>query len=206
MLNAVEDIIGPDILCWTTNFFIKEARDPGFVSWHQDSTYWGLDPADVITAWVALTDAPVASGAMKFLPGSHTLDQVPHADTYHEHNLLTRGQEIAMEVDETQAVDVPLQAGEMSLHHVRLVHGSKPNTTDNRRIGLAVRYVPTYVRQVKLRDSAMLVRGEDRHGNFDLEPDPVADLDAAARAAHADAMDRMIGAVYSGTDVKVARR
>lgn len=206
VLDAVEDVIGPDILCWTTNFFIKEARDPGFVSWHQDSTYWGLDPADVITAWVALTDAPIASGAMKFLPGSHTLDQVPHDDTYHEHNLLTRGQEIAMEVDEALAVDVPLHAGEMSLHHVRLVHGSKPNTTDNRRIGLAVRYVPTYVRQVKLRDSAMLVRGEDRHGNFDLEPDPIADLDTAARAAHADAMERMIGAVYSGTDVKVARK
>ena len=206
ILDAVEDILGPDLLCWTTNFFIKEANDPAFVSWHQDSTYWGLDPADVVTAWVAFTDAPVASGAMKFLPGSHRLDQIAHRDTYAANNLLTRGQEIEMTVDEAQAVDVPLKAGEFSLHHIRLVHGSKPNTTPDRRIGLAVRYIPTYVRQVKIDDSAMLVRGRDRHGNFELEPRPAADLDDTALAAHTAAMQRMIGAVYSGTDMTETRR
>jgi ectoine hydroxylase-related dioxygenase (phytanoyl-CoA dioxygenase family) len=200
ILDAVEDILGPDILCWTTNFFIKEAQDPGFVSWHQDSTYWGLEPPDVITAWLALSDAPVESGAMKFLPGSHLEDQIPHRDTYHEHNLLTRGQEIAVEVDEARAVDVPLRAGEISLHHVRLVHGSKPNTIDDRRIGLAIRYIPTHVRQVKLRDSAMLVRGVDEYGHFDPEPEPAADLDEAAVAAHRNAMERQVGALYQGTD------
>ncbi len=206
ILDAVEDILGPDLLCWTTNFFIKEAADPAFVSWHQDSTYWGLDPADVVTAWVAFTDAPVESGAMKFLPGSHRLDQIAHRDTYAADNLLTRGQEIEMAVDEAEAVDVPLRAGEFSLHHIRLVHGSKPNATPDRRIGLAVRYIPTYVRQVKIDDSAMLVRGTDRHGNFELEPRPGADLDDAGLAAHAMAMQRMIGAVYSDTDVTEARR
>ena len=206
ILDAVEDILGPDLLCWTTNFFIKEANDPAFVSWHQDSTYWGLEPADVVTAWVAFTDAPVESGAMKFLPGSHKYDQIAHRDTYAAENLLTRGQEIEMEVDEAQAVDVPLEAGEFSLHHIRLVHGSEPNTTPDRRIGLAIRYIPTYVRQVKLVDSAVLVRGADRHGNFEHEPRPRADLDAAALAAHATAMQRMIGAVYSGTEVTEARR
>ena len=206
ILDAVEDILGPDLLCWTTNFFIKEARDPAFVSWHQDSTYWGLDPADVVTAWVAFTDAPVESGAMKFLPGSHKLEQIAHRDTYASDNLLTRGQEIEMSVDEAEAVDVTLKAGEFSLHHIRLVHGSKPNTTPDRRIGLAVRYIPTYVRQVKIDDSAMLVRGEDRHGNFELEPRPRADLDEGGLAAHAAAMERMIGAVYSGTEVTAARR
>ncbi len=206
ILDAVEDILGPDLLCWTTNFFIKEAEDPAFVSWHQDSTYWGLDPADVVTAWVAFTDAPVESGAMKFLPGSHKLDQIAHRDTYAADNLLTRGQEIEMTVDEAEAVDVPLRAGEFSLHHIRLVHGSKPNATPDRRIGLAVRYIPTYVRQVKIDDSAMLVRGTDRHGNFELEPRPGADLDDAGLAAHAAAMQRMIGAVYSGTEMTEARR
>jgi len=200
ILDAVEDIIGPDIICWTTNFFIKEARDPGFVSWHQDSTYWGLDPADVITAWVALSDAPVESGAMKFLAGTHKLDQIAHADTFHEHNLLTRGQVIEMEVDESRAVDVPLAAGEMSLHHIRLVHGSHANATDDRRIGFAIRYIPPHVRQVKLRDSAMLVRGEDTHGHYDWEPVPTADLDAAAQAAHAQAVERQVAALYEGTD------
>ena len=103
-------------------------------------------------------------------------------------------------------MDVPLEAGEFSLHHIRLVHGSEPNTTPDRRIGLAIRYIPTYVRQVKLVDSAVLVRGADRHGNFEHEPRPSADLDAAALAAHATAMQRMIGAVYSGTEVTEARR
>ncbi|MGE0735400.1 MAG: phytanoyl-CoA dioxygenase family protein [Alphaproteobacteria bacterium] len=206
ILDAVEDLIGPNIICWTTNFFIKEPRDPAFVSWHQDSTYWGLEPADVVTAWVALTDAPVESGAMKFLPGSHLSDQIPHRDTFHEHNLLTRGQEIAVEVDERQAIDVPIKAGEVSLHHIRLVHGSKANTTGNRRIGLAIRYIPTHVRQVKVRDSALLVRGVDTYGNFDPEPDPKSDLDAAALAAHADALERNVKTLYSGTDKTEMRR
>ncbi len=206
ILDAVADILGPDLLCWTTNFFIKEAEDPAFVSWHQDSTYWGLEPSDVVTAWVAFTDAPVESGAMKFLPGSHKLDQIAHRDTYAADNLLTRGQEIEMTVDEARAVDVPLGAGEFSLHHIRLVHGSKPNATPDRRIGLAVRYIPTYVRQVKIDDSATLVRGRDRHGNFEHEPRPAADLDDDALAAHTAAMQRMIGSVYSGTDVTEARR
>jgi ectoine hydroxylase-related dioxygenase (phytanoyl-CoA dioxygenase family) len=200
ILDAVEDLIGPNIICWTTNFFIKEAHTASFVSWHQDSTYWGLEPPDVITAWLALSDAPLASGAMKFLPGSHLWEQIAHRDTYHQNNLLTRGQEIAVEVDEAQAVDVPLKAGEISLHHVRLAHGSHPNTTDHRRIGLAIRYVPTHVRQVKVKDSAMLVRGADDYGHFDWEPEPKADADEAARAAHAAAMARQVAALYSGTD------
>lgn len=206
ILDAAEDLLGPDLLCWTTNFFIKEARDPGFVSWHQDSTYWGLEPHDVVTAWVALTDAPVESGAMRFLPGSHKRDQLPHTDTFHEHNLLTRGQEISVAVDEREAVDVPLEAGEVSLHHIKLVHGSKPNATANRRIGLAIRYIPTHVRQTKVADSAMLVRGADRHGNFEHEPAPAADLDSAALATHRRVMEKQIATYYSGTEIKVARR
>lgn len=200
ILDAVEDIIGPNIVCWNTNFFIKEANDPGFVSWHQDSTYWGLDPADVVTAWLALSNAPVASGAMKMLPGSHKAGQVAHRDTFHEHNLLSRGQEIEVEVDDEDGVFVPLQAGEISLHHIRLVHGSAPNTTGDRRIGLAIRYIPTHVRQVKVRDSAMLVRGEDTHGNFDWEPRPTTDLSPAALAAHENAMARQVAALYEGTE------
>ncbi len=200
ILDAVEDLIGPNIICWTTNFFIKEANSPSFVSWHQDSTYWGLEPPDVISAWLALSDAPLESGAMKFLPGSHKWQQVEHRDTFDENNLLTRGQEIAVEVDETQAVDVPLKMGEISLHHVRLAHGSYPNTTNDRRIGLSIRYIPTYVRQVKVKDSAMLVRGVDEYGNFDWEPEPQADADEAAIAAHDEAMTRRVATYYSGTD------
>ncbi|MBW8269637.1 phytanoyl-CoA dioxygenase family protein [Caldovatus aquaticus] len=199
LLDAVEDLIGPDILCWTTNFFIKEPHSPAYVSWHQDATYWGLDPDDVITAWVAISDAPVESGAMEFLPGSHRMGQLPHADTFHEHNLLSRGQEIAVEVDTEKAVAVPLAAGEMSLHHVKLAHASGPNRTGDRRIGLAIRYIPPHVRQLKVRDSATLVRGRDTGGHYALEPAPRADLDEAALAAHRDAMARQVAALYAGT-------
>ena len=205
ILDAVEDVIGPDILCWSTTFFTKEAQSSAFVSWHQDATYWGLSTDDVITAWVAFADAPVESGAMKFWPGSHLKNQLEHRDTFDQNNLLTRGQEIAVDVPAGAGVDVTLRAGQMSLHHVLLVHGSGPNTTDDRRIGFAIRYIPPHVRQLKVRDSAMLVRGRDTHGNFDMEPEPRADLDTAALAAHRDATERSVKALYSGTDRKQFR-
>jgi non-heme Fe2+,alpha-ketoglutarate-dependent halogenase len=186
ILDAVEGIIGPDILCWGTSFFIKEARNPSYVSWHQDSTYWGLEPPDIVTAWVAFTDSTAANGAMRVIPGSHKLDQVPHRDTFAAANLLSRGQEIMVDVDERQAAMLELAAGEMSLHHVRLIHGSEPNPSDDRRIGFAIRYIPTSVRQVAgSHDSATLVRGEDHFGHFEHEQRPDADLSPAAVAHHA---------------------
>jgi ectoine hydroxylase-related dioxygenase (phytanoyl-CoA dioxygenase family) len=200
VLDAVEDVIGPDILCWTTNFFIKEANSPGFVSWHQDSTYWGLEPDDVVTAWVAFTDVTEENGYMQVIPGSHKVDQLPHVDTFHRDNLLSRGQEISVEVDKSKAVGLAMGSGEMSLHHIKLVHGSDANRSADRRIGLSIRYIPTYVRQTKVRDSAMLVRGSDRYRHFDPEPRPKADLDEAALAAHADAVGRQVKALYQGTD------
>lgn len=201
ILDRVEAIIGPDILCWATNFFIKEPRDGNFVTWHQDATYWGLEPTDrIVTAWLALSDAPLESGAMKFMAGSHQVGQMAHKDSFHESNLLSRGQEIQVDVDESQAADVVLKAGEFSLHHVLLAHGSHPNTSEQRRIGLAIRYIPTSVRQTKLRDAAVLVRGVDDYGHFDLLSGPVADLDAAALATHRDSTRRLTAAVYSGTD------
>jgi len=135
ILDAVEDLHGSDLLCWTTNFFIKEAANPAFVSWHQDSTYWGLSRPDVVTAWFAFTEAVEANGAMEYIPGSHKLDQIPHRDTFAKNNLLTRGQEVMVEVDPSQRRIITLRPGEMSLHHVRLVHGSPPNPSNDRRIG-----------------------------------------------------------------------
>ena len=186
ILDAVEDIIGPNILCWGSSFFIKEPNNPGFVSWHQDSTYWGLDPADVVTAWVALSDSTAANGAMRVIPGTHKLDQVPHHDTFRPENLLSRGQEIMVEVDERDAVMLELQAGEMSLHHVRLIHGSDPNPSPQRRIGFAIRYIPTTVRQVAgSHDHATLVRGVDTYRHFEPEERPESDMSDRAVAYHA---------------------
>ena len=137
---------------------------------------------------------------MQVIPGSHKVDQLPHVDTFHRDNLLSRGQEIAVEVDKSKAVGLAMRAGEMSLHHIKLVHGSDANRSADRRIGLSIRYIPTYVRQTKVRDSAMLVRGADRYGHFDPEPRPKTDLDEAALAAHADAVGRQVKALYQGTD------
>jgi non-heme Fe2+,alpha-ketoglutarate-dependent halogenase len=186
ILDAVEDVIGPNILCWGSSFFIKEPRNPGFVSWHQDSTYWGLDPADVVTAWVALSDSTAENGAMRVIPASHKLDQVPHRDTFRPENMLSRGQEIMVEVDERQAAMLELQAGDMSLHHVRLIHGSDPNPSGLRRIGFAIRYIPTTVRQIAgTHDHATLVRGVDTYRNFEPEERPDADMSERAVAFHA---------------------
>jgi hypothetical protein len=186
ILDAVEDIVGPDILCWGTSFFIKEPHNPAFVSWHQDSTYWGLEPADIVTAWIAFSDSTTENGAMRVVPGSHTMAQVPHRDTFRPDNLLSRGQEVMVDVNDTDADTLTLEAGEMSLHHVRLIHGSEPNPSDQRRIGFAIRYLPTYVRQVAgSHDWATLVRGMDRYGNFELEQRPDADMSEAAQRYHA---------------------
>ena len=202
VVDAIEDLYGPNLLCWTTNFFIKEAANPAFVSWHQDSTYWGLDRPDVVTAWIAFTASNKANGAMEFIPGTHTSDQIPHRDTFAKNNLLTRGQEVAVDVDASRAVAIELEPGEMSLHHVRLVHGSPPNPSSDRRIGFAIRYVPTSVRQVAGEDSATLVRGEDTFHHFEHEPRPARDMDPQFVALHKAIAERNAKILYRGTGVQ----
>jgi hypothetical protein len=202
VLDAVEDVLGPNLLCWSSSFFIKEARDPAFVSWHQDGTYWGLSEPEVLTAWVAFSESRVESGAMRMIPGTHR-EQVAHRDTFAPDNLLSRGQEILVEVDEARAVNVVLAPGEMSLHHVRMFHGSPPNRSAGRRIGYAIRYVPTHVRQLsEVRDTATLVRGVDAYHQFDPEVPPESDLAPAARERHAAIMARQGDILYRGTTAK----
>jgi non-haem Fe2+, alpha-ketoglutarate-dependent halogenase len=201
VLDPVEDILGPNILCWASGFFWKQPRDPAFISWHQDSTYWGLSHADIVTAWIAFSPSTSESGCMQVVPGTHHREQVAHKDTFAENNLLSRGQEIAVEVDPEDVVDVVLQPGEMSLHHVRLFHGSEPNRSAEPRIGFAVRYIPTYIRQTAgARDSATLVRGEDTFGHFDLEPRPAVDFDPACVAFHRAMLENAEKILYAGAE------
>ena len=166
--DAVAKLLGPDLLALDCPFFIKEPKTRSFVSWHQDLHYWGLEGEEEVTAWIALSPATVESGCMRFIAG--TQDQrVEHNDTFDEENLLTRGQELAVKVDESKAVEIELQPGEMSLHHGRVFHASHPNSSDDRRIGLAIRYIPTRMTQIEGANmAAILVRGEDRYGNFRL--------------------------------------
>ena len=140
---------------------------------------------------------------MQVIPGTHTLDQIPHLDTPGDHNLLTRGQEVEVDVDEDQAVDVELKAGEMSLHHVRLIHGSPPNVSNQRRIGYAIRYIPTHVRQLHSKeDTASLVRGKDSFKNFIAEPIPASDMDPEALKFHAKANAVSGQVLYRGSEKK----
>lgn len=188
LTGPVSEIMGEDLLVWGCSFFTKEARTKSFVSWHQDLTYWGLDDADQITAWVALSPSTVESGCMRFVPGSHTQQIVPHKDTFDPDNLLTRGQEVAVEVKDGAAIDVVLPTGKMSLHHGRIFHASHPNGSDDRRIGLAVRYIKPSMRQTSgVKTIAVLARGEDRFGNFELAERPTggfakADIDRCREA------------------------
>ena len=206
ILDVVEDLIGPDLLCWNTIFWIKEAGSPSFVSGHQDLNYWGLDASDLVSTWIALSPARSESGCMRVLPGSHRGDMLPHDDTYHPDNMLTRGQEIAVEVDEQKAVTMALEAGEMSIHNVRMAHASGPNLSDDRRIGVSLHYMPTRARQlVGAWDSAALVRGEDRYHHFAPTPVPSTDMDPVALAFHDKASRAVQDILFEGAEERTAR-
>ena len=170
ILDKVESVLGPNIYVWASNFFLKEPKSPAYVGWHQDAAYWGLEPADIVTAWVAIMPSTVEAGCMRVVPGTHKGEIVSHTETYAADNILSRGQEIPVEVDPSAIVDVVLAPGEMSLHHVKIAHNSEPNRSNHRRIGFAVRYVAAHVRQMSgKKDQAMLVRGTDKWGYFEPE-------------------------------------
>lgn len=194
ILDPVEDLIGPNILCWTTHWFIKEANSPNYVSWHQDNNYWGLGTKKLVSVWIALSPATRESGCMQMLPGSHLHPPMPHTDTQAEHNMLTRGQTI-MEIDERHAVDIELRTGEAALFDYSIAHASPPNQSNDRRIAIVLRYIPPETKQLLADwDSAALVRGEDRYGHFEHEPEPTCDMDPVAVAFHrkAEEMQRQV--------------
>ena len=201
LLAAAAQVLGPDILVWSANLFTKEAHSAKVVTWHQDLTYWGLDDVEETTGWVALSPATVASGCMRFVPGSHRRRIVPHVDTFAADNLLSRGQEIAVDVEEEDGVAVELHTGQASLHHGHLFHASGPNSTDDRRIGVAIRYIKPSMRQrTGERWMARLACGEDRYGHFDLADPPRGRLHEAdfERCRHDAAVRRET--LFAGAD------
>ncbi|HXW24152.1 MAG TPA: phytanoyl-CoA dioxygenase family protein, partial [Xanthobacteraceae bacterium] len=183
VLDAVEDVIGPNIRLFHLSVWPKDAGDPAYVSWHQDATYFGLEPAAQVTAWVALTDASIEAGCMEVIPGSHKLGQLHHAEHDDAKNLLSRGQTVSADFDKSRTEFMPVRAGQFSLHHTHLLHNSRPNLSADRRVGLGISYIPTQVRCTgSTRLTAMLVRGTDTYGHFDDEPRPQVDFGAAERA------------------------
>ena len=200
ILDAIEGLIGPNLLVWSTDWWIKEAQSSKFVSWHQDSQYWGLDTRKLVTVWVALSPSTMESGCMRVLPGSHLGPDLPHKETFHDDNMLTRGQQIE-DIDETLAVNLEVDTGKAVIFAYRIAHASHPNRSNDRRIGLAIRYIPPDARQQYAEtDSATLVRGKDTVGHFELGPEPACDFDPVTVEFHRHAEEERRKILYHGTD------
>ena len=183
ILDAVEKVLGPNILVWRTNIFIKTPSSPQFVSWHQDATYWSLEPVVATTAWLALSECTPQNGCVRAIPGSHRWGRLPHVDRWSGENMLSRGQTADIDIDEGRAVDFALEPGEMSLHDAMVLHGSLPNRAEHPRIGIGIIYLPTYVKQLGARSGAALVRGVDTYRHYIDDPRPSSDLSPEALAA-----------------------
>lgn len=181
ILDVVEDLIGPDIYVLSSRFWMKPGKDGTFVSWHQDSAYFGLEPNELVTVWLALTDSEPENGCLRVIPGTHRGKIYSHVETFDKKNLLARGQSIKV-IDSSDAVDLVLRAGQFSCHHERIVHGSDANDTDDIRIGLGLFYFPAHVRSTIGRRPASLVRGVDKYGHWDADPVPSVDRDAVVYA------------------------
>ena len=194
ILDIVADLLGPDLLLYTSNFFIKEPHSPTIAAWHQDSTYFGLEPKEALSVWIAVTDANEAAGCMESLSFGGKPRQLIHKSRVVEHSVNRGAQVIVEPLDEGTPVAMPLKAGSFSIHHGLCPHRSGPNTAGHRRIGLGFIYVPTHARQMgSIKTAALLVRGADRHGHFEATSWPAAEFDAQGLACH----ERTIG-LYRG--------
>jgi len=183
ILDIVQDLIGPNLLLWGCVLFIKEPESKGYVSWHQDATYMGLQPQNFVTPWVALSPSDEESGCMSVIPGSHLDGIRTHQDTFEENNLLTRGQNIT-DINEDEAVNLILRPGQASCHHGKIIHGSRPNRSGHRRIGVAIQafITPESKQTVSNISHAILARGEDRFGHHTLIPRPTMDMSQESQA------------------------
>ena len=180
LLDLIQQVMGEDVLLLATHFFCKYPDQEGkqFVAWHQDITYWGLEPSIAHTAWIAVDDSDIANGCMQVIPGTHRSGIAPHAKSARAGNLLSINQEIPDEhVDKSKVVHLELKAGQLSLHAGQVFHASHPNTSQRRRCGLTVRFIPPNARQVVLNSTGqqwqpLLMRGADHHHHYPDTPVP----------------------------------
>ena len=191
VLDVVEAILGPNILIWAAEFFIKEKKTDNFVGMHQDLTYWGMgETSGQITAWIALSQSKKESGCMEFVTQSHKNKLLPHDDTFSKKSLLSRGQEIQVDIPEDKKILAELNPGQMSLHHGLMIHGSGPNLSNDRRIGIAIRYInPDVVQKTSGKSYAMHARGVDNRGNFNHYPEPTGIFSKESLQIHKEICD-----------------
>ena len=203
IVDAMEDLIGPDIALWASVMFIKEPSSKQYVSWHQDATYMGLDSIDFPTPWIALSPSNRDTGCMTMISGSHHSEIQIHKDTFAENNILTRGQVIP-EVDKSKAIDLILEPGEMSIHHGAIIHGSQPNNSDQRRSGFSLQsYVPPSIKQVVGRNIWTHIRGKKRQDNDGIELDrPKYNMDPITVEQRRVAEENLSKILYKGAKIK----
>ena len=188
ILDPIGDLLGPDILVFTSTFFIKDQNSETIADWHQDATYFGLEPKEQITVWIALTEASREAGCMDVIPGA--LTQLPHVAHVVENSVNRAGQRITVPLDENHAVPMPLKAGQFSMHHGLCPHRSGPNTLAHRRIGLGLNFVPASVKPAGThRMAGMCVRGRDL-GHLEPVSAPAEELSNEAIATHQMAVTR----------------
>ena len=184
VLDAVEDILGPNLFAWKNKCFFKPPSPALYVSWHQDDYNENFDGQDTLTAWVALSDSLASHGCVRVIAGSHNRGKIPHVEIPMKGNMSTRGPQVMVPFDESQAVDLELRAGEMSLHHPRTIHGSGPNLSDDPRIGFATVYIATSTKQTTSPShGATLVRGVDEHKFFPENARPIGSDEVQTRQA-----------------------
>lgn len=204
ILDAVADLIGPDFALWGSVLFIKEPETRHYVSWHQDATYVGVSPHNYVTPWLALTPSNREMGCMSMIPGSHREDIKTHLETFHDDNILTRGQEI-QDVDESKAVDLILEPGQMSLHHCKVIHGSQPNRSQQRRVGFAMQgYVPAGGRQYVGANYWLPIRGNFMQPDFFELARPAGDMNPAGVGERQKANANWADILYQGASQKRA--
>ena len=200
ILDAVESILGENLVAWSAGLFPKHPGQGTYIGWHQDGTYWNLESQQVVTAWLALSESNQSNGCMRVIPGTQEWSIQPHRDTFSAKNVLSRGQEVQANFSKHEALDVVLAPGQMSLHHVNLVHGSEPNTSQLQRTGYAIRYVTPSVKQSGDPATGVLVRGEDHYGYYHLAGPPEAVSPEKALARMKQSAREQLSSVMKDTD------
>ena len=203
IVDAMEDLIGPDIALWASVMFIKEPASKDYVSWHQDATYMGLNSTNFPTPWIALSPSNKETGCMTMISGSHKSSIQSHEDTFAENNILTRGQVIE-DIDESKGVDLILEPGEMSIHHGAIIHGSQPNKSNQRRIGFSLQsYIPPSIQQVVGRNIWTHIRGRKRHDEYGMTLErPKHNMDPITVAQRIVANENLSEILYKGAKTK----
>lgn len=196
VMPKLASLLGPNILCHTAAFRNKAPDGRTHVSWHQDTTYERVDPFKVI-AWYAITDATKENGCLRFIPGSHRWGQLEHTEGGDPDSMLSHKHFVSEDMDDSNAVDMELAAGEAVFFHYGIVHGSLPNFSDDRRMGLFFDYVSTESVHAGKRESARLVHGVDEVGNYDHEPGPRQSYGPAEVETHRLAVEKLSANFYS---------